>query len=129
MSSPTTSLVAVSKLEVATAATAMLASVEEARSQAREESVRAVMCDAWMWHFMPRYPFVRRLTRAEAEAFIEDLPDSMSSRAWAYHDWRWKDNWKEELAKRLQTAISLSQDGSVWLNLEDASIVAEHIAS
>lgn len=124
MSGPTTSLVAVSKCDVDRAAVNMLAAVERIRAEERESTIQRILATERRW---TRWLKRRRLTRAEAEAEADAPRDDWFNHRWDWKLWRCAASDVKHLAKRLQTAASLSQDGKVWLNLSEAQEVGEYL--
>ncbi len=123
MSAPT-SLVPVSKVEALRAAEAIIAAVDAARLEAKEALIVEAMT-AHRWVFCLRPPFVRHLNREEAETLVNTAPADIMSSDWQWFNWRVKSACQRAEAERLVSACHLTQDGYVWLNLEQAHEVRE----
>lgn len=117
-----TSLVPVSVADVQRAASAILYAISQAREQARRNQIDIVMRKR-RWFLGPRY------TREQAEVVVNDVTCHYMSHLACHVYWHYLDARREELAKKLEAAASLSQDGCVWLNLEDAQTVKGYLAS
>ncbi len=130
MSTPSTSLVSISKETVLAAATAMLVAVEASRKAEREKTIAEVQTHRLLeWRPWPLWFRRRKLTREEAiekvdAQWIGEFGGRNPHSWWRIRGWGTK-----QLAERLQAATRLSADGTVWLNLEDAEEVAQYVPS
>lgn len=121
MSRPTTSLVAVAKQDTLRAVVAMRAAVPGIIAKAREE----VVLEAMREERVGRWPFNRRLlTRAEAEHMVDTVTVNEMGFPHRYSWWRARSRSVTEFADHLEVGANLTQDGNLWLNLDDAHAVS-----
>lgn len=120
MNGPTTSLVQVEVVKANAAAQAMLKHIDNERSMARLEYMEKLMKTR-------KFLFCKKFNLKEAEEIVDGQ--------WPFMDWRWDyTKWKyrcetlEILANEIVSAVALSSDGKVWLNLHDANIVKKFLA-
>ncbi len=122
MSNPTTSLVSVAKETALRAAEAILEDVKSRRAVAKEEDIlRAMAAERVKIGWFKYRPF----SREEAEALVEshkikrgcDYPRP-------YGWWSLVEKGNETLANQLVSAANLTQDGYIWLNLEEARLIS-----
>ncbi len=115
MSSPTTSLVAVGKADALRAVKAMRDGIPGIVANARELTIAEVMREERTWWFIGR-----KLNRPEAEYMVDHVRLGDMGFPHRYSYWRSRASGVETFAARLDTAARLTQDGNLWLNLDDA---------
>lgn len=124
MSSPTTSLVAISVADAKAAADAMIIWVNQKRKEQRESYIAQILThktrDGW---FKPK----RFYTMEEAIEMVEDRTMGEWGGFPVYSYWRFVGMDVQDLAERLTTAARLSRDGFIWVNLEDAQTIGKHL--
>lgn len=125
MSSPTTSLVKLSAVQVDAAGRAMLAAITTLRAEARERSIANLQAE-WCWRFTTAFPFVRHLNRQEAERIANgeaagDALYDLDHRAWRYY---YSD--EEDLAHQFIATSRIALGGVMYLNLSDAETVSRY---
>ncbi len=124
MSTPTTSLVAVSKHDALLAAKDMQEYVTTTRAKAREEDILRVIQKE---RIRVGWFKSRLLSRVEAEAMVERNKIGEDGFPDEYGWWSLKNRGNETFAKRLIAAAQLSQDDRIWLSLDEALVMSSFL--
>jgi hypothetical protein len=114
-----TSLVPVAKQDALRAAEVMLKDVDKRRAAERTKTIHGVLDTR---RVRTGWFKTRPITPDEAERLV-DQPHDIFDDDWRLGLWRLEYEGNKTLAERLQAAVQLTCDGTIWLNLEEAAVV------